>query len=408
MTGMATNTRIRLSAMMFIQFMLFAVWWVPLAAYLTNTGVTGYQRAMILSSMALGSLTAPLVGMFADRHVNGERLLFILNLVCGGLLLLAARTSSPGALFWLLLLAMFCYMPTWGLTSAIAMSHSPAESFPQIRVFGSIGWVASGICSLVAVKVLGVEKFDGTALPMYCGAGLSVVGAFCALALPGTPPPARGKPASIVDALGLRSFALMRDANFAIFILLSLLVMIPFAIYWSYFSMYLEAKGFKLLTFTMNFGQFAEMFFMLLVTVALRRVGVKWAMFAGLVALTARYFSFWVSSALPSLAALVYVGILVHGIIFGFFFVGGQIYINRVAPPEMKAQAQGFLSLTSFGVGLLVGNLANEWLIGRCTAGGMTDWSRVWLITTIFSAALTVLFAGLFRYREPAAPTPAS
>ncbi|OGV69276.1 MAG: hypothetical protein A2283_23450, partial [Lentisphaerae bacterium RIFOXYA12_FULL_48_11] len=356
---MSLGVRIRLSLMMFLQFMMFAVWWVPLAAYLGKMGVDGTQRALILSSMAIGCLVSPVIGMIADRHFNSEKVLFFVNLLCAGFLFFAARTECPTTLFWILLAAMFCYMPTWGLTSAVAMANSPAEQFPQIRVFGSIGWVASGIFSLVAVKLMNVKEFDGTALPLYFGAAVSLVGALVALVLPATPPPAKGQKASIMDSLGLRSLTLMKDANFAVFIGVSLLVMIPFGIYWSYFSMYLDSMGYKLLTFTQNLGQAAEMVFMLLVTVALKKMGVKKAMLLGLFCLLVRYASFLASGMSPGLAWLVYIGILVHGIIYGFFFVGGQIYINRVAPREMQAQAQGFIFLVTFGIGLLVANFVN-------------------------------------------------
>jgi len=398
--GMSLDVRIRLSVMMFLQFMMFAVWWVPLAAYLGKMGVDGVQRALILSSMAIGCLVSPIVGMIADRHFNSERVLFVLNILCAGFLFLAARTACPVTLFWILLAAMFCYMPTWGLTSAIAMANSPAEQFPQIRVFGSIGWVASGVFSLVAVKVMNVKEFDVTALPLYFGAAVSLLGALASLALPRTPPPAKGQKASLIDSLGLRSLTLLKDPNFAVFIAASFLIMIPFGIYWSYFSMYLDSMGYKLLTFTQNLGQAAEILFMLLVTVALKKMGVKKAMLAGLICLLIRYASFLASGMSPSMAWLVYIGIAVHGVIYGFFFVGGQIYINRVAPKDMQAQAQGFIFLVTFGVGLLIANFVNEALIGYYTVNKIVNWNGVWTVTTLSSVALVVVFSLFFRYDE--------
>jgi MFS family permease len=260
----------------------------------------------------------------------------------------------------------------------------------------------------VAVKLMNVKEFDVTALPLYFGAAVSLVGAVVALFLPATPPPAKGQKASVMDSLGLRSLTLMKDSNFAVFIIVSLLVMIPFGIYWSYFSMYLDSMGYKMLTFTQNLGQAAEMVFMLLVTVALKKIGVKKAMLAGLVCLLVRYVSFFLSGMSPDLAWLVYIGILVHGIIYGFFFVGGQIYINRVAPKEMQAQAQGFIFLVTFGVGLLVANFANEALIGYFTANKVVNWSGVWAVTTVFSAILLGVFSLFFRYDESKGVTPIS
>ena len=384
-TTMSMEARIKLSAMMFLQFMMIAVWWVPLAAYLDSLGIATVMKSTILSTMAFGCLVSPIVGMVADRHFNGEKVLMILNVLAGILLIVAAKITAPVPLFLILLAVMLCYMPTWGLTSAIAMANSPSEQFPQIRVFGSIGWVCAAVFSVVALKVLNVEAFDGTALPLYCAAGCSFLGAIVALTLPPTPPPAKGQPASVIDALGLRSFGLMKDKNFAIFIIISTLVMIPFGIYWSYCSTFLMAEGFTYLTLTMNLGQFAEMFFMLMVTLALRKMGVKWAMVTGLGALLVRYVAFYLGVNM-GIQALYFVAILVHGVIYGFFFVGGQIYVNRKAPKELQAQAQGFLFLVTFGIGLTSGNYFNGWLIERCN----NEWNSVWGITAIISLALLV------------------
>jgi len=359
MNTMSMNVRIRLSVMMFLQYMMLAVWSVPLAAYLTNMGVEGIYKATILSSMALGCLIAPVICMIADRHFASQKVLTVLNFGCAVLFFFAARQTDPMILFVVLLLAMFCYMPTWSLTNAIAMTHAPSEKFPQIRVFGSIGWVASGVFSFVAGwKMFGEAKIDGTSVPLLCGAGTALVAALVNLTLPDTPPPAKGKESSVVDALGLRAMTLMKDFNFALFVLVSLLVMVPFTMYWSYGSQFLQDMGFDKITITMNWGQFVEMFVMLLVPLALARWGVKWAMVAGLVALLVRYVAFWFGGQYDQ-TLFYYVGILVHGVIFGFFFVGGQVYVDKKAPAEIRAQAQGLIVLVCFGVGMLIGNFGN-------------------------------------------------
>ncbi len=400
MTEMSMSVRLRLSMMMFFQFMLFAVFWSQLATYLDKIGVAGLFKALILSSMAIGCLASPIIGMIADRFFPSQKVLAAVNFLGAIFLAIAGLQSNPVTVFVCLLAFMLCYMPTWGLTGAIAMSHSPSDKFPQIRVFGSIGWWASGVFSLVAIKLLNRPGFDGTATPLFCGAAVSIVSALLALTLPNTAPPAKGQPMSVMDALGLRALSLMKDRNFAVFILVSFLAMIPFTIYWSYCSVFLEAQGFKYITITMNWGQFAEMFLMLMVTVALTKMGVKWAMAIGLLALVLRYVAFYLGGAF-GIDALYFVGILVHGIIFGFFFVGGQIYIARKAPKEIQAQAQGFIFLVTFGLGLLVGNFVNGALIDHYTTTINSvkayDWQTIWAITTGITVVLLVLFLLLFK-----------
>ena len=410
MDKVSTSIRIRLSIMMFLQYMFFAVWFVPLATYLDTLGFKGWKMAIIMSSMPLGCLISPIVCMIADRHFASQKVLIALNFGCAVLFFLAANVTSPLPLFLILLASMFCYMPTWPLTNAIAMANYPSEKFPQIRSLGSVGWVAALIFSVFALKVYG-KKIDNTAIPLYCGAATALIAALFNFTLPNTPPPSKGKPASIVDALGLRAVGLMKDFNFAFFIVISMLVMIPFVTYFSFGSKFFGDKGFTLVTATMNLGQFVEMFLMLLVPVALAKLGVKKTILIGLGALLARYVIFWAGDVCNQ-TAFYYMAILVHGAIFGFFFVGGQVYVDKKAPPEIRAQAQGLIGLLCFGVGWLVANFVNASLIERFTSiaadgAEVTNWTTIWIIIAAIAAVLLAAFAALFR-EDVKAAQPAS
>lgn len=388
----------KLWLMMFLQFMQFAVWWVPLAAYLTNLGVGDMQKALILSSMAIGCIVSPIVGGLADRYFSSEKILAWLNFITAFLLAIAGFQSNSNVLFVLLLLAMFAYMPSWGITSVIAMTHSPSEQFPRIRLAGSIGWVASGLFSLTAVRFFNVS-FDGTSLPLFCGAGLALLAALVNLSLPDTPPLAKGQKVSLAQILGLKTVSLMKDKNFAVFIIASFLAFIPFALYWSYLSQFLQSIGYKYLTVTMNFGQAAEILVLFFVPMIIKRFGLRLTMIVGLIALFVRYVAFYYGTT-SGLDWMLFSGILVHGVIFGFFSVGGQIYIDKVAPPDLKAQAQGFIFLITFGLGILVGNFLSAWLIRLNTVvnelgESLVHWDKIWAVTSI-SSLLILLFFGLF------------
>ncbi len=402
------SVRVRLSLMMFFQFMMFAVFWGALATYVTNMRWDS-MKPWILSTMPLGALASPIVGMIADRFFNSEKVLAFANLVTAAMLFMAGRATGGIEVFVYLLIAMLFYMPSWGLTATIAMGNSPAEQFPQIRVFGSIGWVASMLFSIVALNGFGTT-IDGTAIPFYCGSCVAVLGAAVAWLCPATPPKAKGQSFSVVDALGLRSVSLMKDKNFAVFMLVSLVAMIPFNIHFAFLSDFLAAKGFKLLTATNYIGQAAEMGFMLLVTVAMRKFGVKWSIVAGLAAMVVRYAAYFLGAG--DMLAAIYVGILVHGIIFGFFVVGGQVYVGKTAPADMQGQAQGFYALMTFGVGSLIGTFANNSMINCYTqrnAEGLLvgAWDKVWLITAAGSFVLLIVMALLFNpKREIRAASP--
>ncbi len=399
------GVKIRLSVMMFLQYLMFAVWWVPLAAYLKNMDVSASYQAWILSVMPLGCLASPLICMVADRHFPSQRVLTVLNLGCALFFFLGARETEPQWVFLVLLLGMCFYMPTWSLTSAIAMANYPPEKFPQIRVFGSIGWVASAAFSLIAATSLFGVKIDGTAIPLYCGAVTALIAAIFNLTLPNTPPPAKGQKSSLVDALGLRALTLLKDRNFAIFIAICLLTMIPFTLYFSLGSQFFESQGFTQVTATMNLGQLVEIFLMVLVPLALMRWGAKWTMIGGLAAMAIRYFALWGGVAADQ-EYLYYIAILVHGIIFGFFFVGGQVYVDKKAPPEVRAQAQGLIVLICFGVGMLAGTFGSVELIERYTVNSVVNWSPVFAVMAVISAALVVAMMVFFRDdAKPAPPT---
>lgn len=392
--------RLRLSLMMFLQYMMYAVWWVPLAAYLTNLEIGATQKALILSSMAIGCLLSPVIGMLADRLFAAQKVLAGLNLINAVMLFMAGTTNNPDLLFIFLIIAMLGYMPSWGLTSSIAMTHLPSEQFPKVRVFGSIGWVASGIFSVVFIKILGID-FDGTNLPFYCGAGVSLLATAANLMLPNTPPAARGQKFSMIDAFGLGTLQLMRDRNFAFFILFSFLSMIPFAMYYSYFSEFLLNMNTKYISVTMNWGVLAEMGFILLIPPAIKRFGLRNVMILGLVAMIIRYLSLYAGGVINQ-NWMFYIGILIHGLIFGFFYVGGQIYIEKKSPAPLKSQAQGFIFLVTFGIGLLVGNLLCGEIIQLYKSENGYNWDTIWGITTISSIVLLLLFVLFFKKEKEA------
>jgi len=146
----------------------------------------------------------------------------------------------------------------------------------------------------------------------------------------------------------------------------------------------------------MNWGVLAEMGFLLLVPLAIKKFGLRKVMIFGLIALVVRYLSFYIGGVINQ-SWMYYIGILIHGLIFGFFYVGGQIYIDKKAPSEIKSQAQGFIFLVTFGAGLLLGNLVSGEIINRYSGVNGYNWDAIWGITTIFSVVFLLGFVLLFK-----------
>ena len=397
---MPVQMRIKLSAMMFLQFMMLPVWFVPMFPYVQNLPGGAQWAFWCGMIMGFGTLASPLFGMFADRFLNAEKVLALCNFICAGLLGGCYFVKDPAVLFFLLLAVMVVYMPSWSLTATIAMANSTTAAFPQIRVFGSLGWVASAIFSIVGVKVLGIADFDSTPCIFAAGAIAAALGGILAFMLPATPPKAKGTPMSIVDALGLRALSLFKDPVFFIFATLLFLAMIPFQWYMVYNPAYLQESGFKYLTVTMNLGQVGELCFMLLIPVILKKFGYKWAMVIGLCALTFRYACFY-GSAAAGMAALDFGGILVHGLIFGLLIIGAQMYVDDFAPPELRNQAQGLVMLITGGIGVFASNFVFQKLLdANVREGGGHNWSAPFLVALVAAVVLTALMAICFNPKK--------
>jgi nucleoside transporter len=320
-----------------------------------------------------------------------------LNFLVAVFLFLATKQTDFVGLMITVTLAMLCYMPSWSLTSSIAMSHISSEQFPRIRLLGSIGWVASGVFSLVAVKVFNVQEFDGTVLPLYCGSGAAVIAALFNLTLPNTPPTSnKSEKYSIADTLGLKVISSLKNKNFNLFIVITFLATIPFALFYNFGSQFLANKDFTYITVTLNWGQVAELFFLFITTSILIKYGVKKALLFGLTAMLIRYLSLYTGIVLDQAWCYIF-GILTHGLIFGLFFVAGQVYTDKAVPQEFKAQAQGFLSLITWGLGIFVGNLISGWMINNYKIDGQTDWAFLFLVAAVATVCVMVLFILFFK-----------
>lgn len=388
---------LKLSLMMFLQYMVLPVWLLPLLPYLeTLDGGSDWIFAFGILT-GVGTFASPFVCMFADRYFNSERVLAACNLASAVLLGAAYFTRSLPVLFALLLLALVAYMPTWSVTSAIAMEHSSPVAFPRFRTLGSIGWVVSGVFSVIAAKWFGVGDFDLSRRIFAVGAALSAAGAAFALFLPRTTPKAKGTPVSVADVLGLKAFSLFRDPAFAVLGALLFLGMIPFQWYMVYNPIYLAESGFRYLTMTQNVGQVAEIVFLLMIPLAVKKFGYRASFTAGFFFLALRYAFFFVAARYGCEAG-IFGGILTHGLIFGLIVVVGQMYIGEYAPPELRNQAQGLAILLTSGLGLFASNVVmHPIMAASADAAGRHAWTVPFIVAFLAAAVLTVFAALFFR-----------
>ena len=391
--------RTRLSAMMFLEFFVWGAWYVTVGNYMAAEGLTdAIYWAFTVSPVA--AIVSPFfLGMIADRYFATERVLAALHIVGGIALAVAplAVAAESGTLFILLLLLhMLCYMPTLALANSLAFHNigDQEKEFPIIRVNGTIGWIVAG------VLVSAVLHADETALPLYIGGAAGVLLGLYALTLPHTPPPAAGEKVSVREVLGIDALQQLSSRSFNVFILSSLLICIPLAAYYAYAPVFVNAAGLAAPAFKMSFGQMSEVVFMLAMPFFFARLGVKWMLVVGMLAWAARY-ALFAAAAPAGVVWMIMVGILLHGICYDFFFVAGQIYVDKKSSPAIRGQAQGFLILVTYGVGMLIGAQVSGWIFNAVVPGGiaesMSQWQTFWIIPAVFALAVMLFFAALFR-----------
>lgn len=403
------NNNTKLSVMMFVEWFIWGAWFVPLWQYLNKLGFSPSEIAWSYSSTAIAAILSPvLVGVIADRYFAAQKVLGWLHLVGGALMLLLAWQTQFSTFFPLLVVYALTYMPTVALTNSIAFANirDTEKDFPRIRVLGTLGWIASGlVVGFMLPPLLGMDNVSDTNMPLIVTALASVLLGLYSFMLPNTPPKV-GQRTDIKDLLGLNALGLLRDRSFAIFALCSFLFCMPLAFYYQFANGYLTQVGLENATGWMTLGQVSEIFAMLALPFLLKRYGIKKVLLLGFVTAGIRYVLFIYGGTVDVLMySMLFIGILLHGVSYDFYFVTGYIYVDKKAPAHMRTAAQGLITLICQGFGSFIGN----WLGGRAMTAfqlpeahnGMTfDWFTVWGVGAAMVFAVMLLFILFFREKN--------
>lgn len=400
------SVKLRLGAMMFLQYAIWGAWAPVLSQYLTtDLGFSGIQIGVIYSLLPLATIIAPFIGgQIADRYFSSEKFIAVLQLLGGGLLIYISRLTDYHSMMWLMFVYCILYAPTLALTNSVAfinLSRSEKE-FGQIRVWGTIGWIVAGLA-------LSGWRYLGQASPalivqgdtLFLAGIFSLIMGIQAFSLPHTPPRKEGaKPWAFLEALKM-----LKDRNILIFMVISFVVATELMFYYVLTAPFLGSEKIGLtsagIPLIMVIAQVAEIFVMaLLLPYLISRIGIRKILVLGVLAWPIRYIIF----AIGQPAWLVIASLALHGFCFVFFFVAAFIYVDMVSPRDIRHSAQSLITLVTYGFGNYVGSLFAGKVKDFFTVNDVTNWTGVFLIP----CGLTILcaLAFLFFFKDPRAEKP--
>lgn len=392
---MILKTRLQLSSLMFLQYFIWGTWYVTLNTYLGETlHFTGIQIGLSYGTFAIAAMISPFfVGLVADKFFSTEKVLGTMHILGSFLMVVTAQAKTFGLFYPSLLLYTLSYTPTMALSNSVSFHKmkNPAQEFPGIRVLGTIGWIAAN-------NVIGMLGYTSSVNQLYVGAISSfLLGIYC-FSLPHVPPK-KDVQVSFREIIGLDALGLLRKRAFLIIIIASILTCIPLSFYFGFTASFLSDIGMNFIPNKISMGQVAEILFLLILPFFLKKYGVKKVFIIGMSAWLLRYLFFALGDN-DTFVWMIYVGILLHGLCYDFFFVAGQIYVDSEAPDYLKSSAQGMITFATYGLGMFIGTWFAGNTVDYFTVNGIRDWSNIWHVPAVIAAIVLALFIFIFKEKR--------
>jgi nucleoside transporter len=383
----------RLALMMLLEYFIWGAWYVTMSTYMSEfLHSSGVQIGAAYSALAIATMISPFfIGMVADRYFAAQRIMGVFHLAGAALLYFSTQISDNTAFYWIILVYSLLYMPTIALSNSIAFTQmsDPGKQFPWIRVFGTAGWILAGIM----ISVLSIEKSPST---FHMAAIASAVLGFISFILPNTPPKGRGSSTSASSALGADALVMFKDKPYLIFFIAAILVCIPLSFYYGFANLFLIEVGMTNATGKMVLGQISEGLFILAIPFLFNSIGVKKMLLLGMTAWILRYVFFAFGDA-GSQVWMLYLGIVLHGICYDFFFVTGYMYTEKKAGDAIKNSAQGLFTFATYGVGMFIGTWFSGFTADYYTVDAVKNWTSIWMVPAYIALGVLIYFIIFFK-----------
>jgi len=415
------NTKVRLIVMNFLEFAVWGAYLTSMGGYLAKVGLAE-NIGWFYSVQGFVSLFMPaLIGIVADRFVPAQKMLGISHLLAGTFMALAGYMGMThgdnvtfGQIFPLYALSVAFFMPTLGLSNSVSYSAldraglDTVKAFPPIRVFGTIGFIVSmWIVDLMGFQH-GYEQFFVSAL-------WSVVLGAYAFTLPPCVVNKGKKSGSMIDALGLRAFALFKEKKMAIFFIFSMLLGVslqitngyanPFISSFAGIAEYADSFAVAHANILISLSQISETLCILLIPFCLKRFGIKNVMLIAMFAWVLRFGFFAVGN--PGNGVWLFIlSMIVYGVAFDFFNISGSLFVDKETDMNIRSSAQGLFIMMTNGFGATVGTLSAQAVVNAVVyskdtpMAQMAGWETVWYIFAGYALVVAILFALIFRYKH--------
>jgi len=402
------SIQLRLTVMNFMQFFVWGSWLISLGAYMIVTlGFTGGQVGSIYATMGIASLFMPgLMGIVADRWMNAERVFGICHLIGAGLLLWASTVKDFDTLYVIMLLNAMVYMPTIALNNTVSYKvleqkgFNVIRSFPPIRVWGTVGFIA-------AMWMVDFAGWTKSPLQLYVSASAAIFLGFYAFTMPKCPPAKLVGKRSLVSSLGLDAFVLFKRQQMLVFFLFAMMLGAALQITNAFGGAYLDdfktaypgTFGVEHPNLLLSISQISETLFILTIPFFLQRFGIKKVMLISIFAWVLRFGLFAVGDPGTGLWLLV-LSMIIYGMAFDFFNISGSLFVDRESEANIRASAQGLFMIMTNGLGAFVGGMASGWVVDYFTVDGVKDWQSIWFTFAGYALILGIVFPFAFKYRH--------
>lgn len=406
--------KVRLALMNFLEFAVWGAYLTCMGMYLGRIGMADHIGSFYAMQGFVSIFMPAVVGIVADRWIPAQRLLGLCHLVAGLAMIAAAfyakdagQAADFTTLFAIYSVSVAFYMPTIALSNSVAYNAltmakmDMVKAFPPIRVFGTVGF----ICTMWVVDLLG---FQTNYNQFFLSGGVGILLFLYTFTLPDCPVN-KGKSQSMVDAFGLRAFALFRQKKMAIFFVFSALLGASLQITNGFATPYLESFA-SIPDYAETFGvqhsnilyslsQISETLCILLIPFFMKRFGIKSVMLIAMFAWALRFEFLAIGN--PGTGVWLFIlSMIIYGVAFDFFNISGSLFVDHATEPALRSSAQGLFMMMTNGLGATVGSLVAQAVVTSRTAlDGSVDWAPCWHSFALYAMVVGVLFALVFRYK---------